>query len=241
MKFIKRISLFLSVAGIMFGAGSYLTLKAERFFYPNRYESNRFMKEQSGEYDYGSEKRADGLNDAGNREDSDDASGNGGKSTTEEQVIEAIVDDDLVVTADTTYLVEEVNLADGTVTEKEEPIPGKYIGLDRESLIAELAVYESTPALSDLQKGFESIELTMFSKNKIVVCKYYRNEEEEPGYYLMVEDHYVVVYERDGKTLYMTTEILLENLEESLQTEIIRGKYMEDEQSLYNFLESYSS
>lgn len=241
MKFIKRIGLFLSVAGIMFGAGSYLTIKAERFFYPNRYESNRLAKENSDGYDYKSGKRTDSLNDAGNKEKSDDAGGDDDEGIVEEQVIEAIVDDDLVVTADTIYLVEEVNLADGTVTEKEEPIPGKYIGLDRESLINELASYESTPALSDLQKGFESIELTMFSKNKIVVCKYYRKEEEEQGYYLMVEDHYVVVYEQDGKTLYMTTEILLENLEESLQTEIIRGKYMEDEQSLYNFLESYSS
>lgn len=245
MKFIKRIGLFLSVAGIMFGAGSYLTLKAERFFYPNRYESNRFAKEKYDEYDHGydykSEKKADSLNNAGNKANGDDAGENGDVSIAEEQVIEAIVDNDLVVTADTIYLVEEVNLADGTVTEKEEPIPGKYIGLDRESLINELDIYESTPALSDLQKGFESIELTMFSKNKIVVCKYYRSEEEEQGYYLMVEDHYVVVYEQDGKTLYMTTEILLESLEETLQDEIIRGKYMEDEQSLYNFLESYSS
>lgn len=245
MKYIKRIGLFLFVAGIMFGAGSYMTLKAERFFYPNRYESNRFTKEKSDEYDHGydykSEKRADSLNNSGNKENGDDAGGSDDINIAEEQVIEAIVDDDLVVTADTIYLVEEINLADGTITEKEEPIPDKYIGLDRESLINELAVYESTPALSDLQKGFESIELTMFSKNKIVVCKYYRTEEEESGYYLMVEDHYVVVYEQDGETLYMTTEILLENLEESLQTEIIRGKYMEDEQSLYNFLESYSS
>ena len=241
MKFVKRIGLFLSVAGIMFGAGSYLTLKAERFFYPNRYESNRFMKKESDEYDYKSGKRADSLNDGGNKENGDNTGGDDDESVVEEQVIEAIVEDDLVITANTIYLVEEVNLADGTVTEKEEPIPSKYIGLDRESLINELAVYESTPAFSDLQKGFESIELTMFSKNKIVVCKYYRSEEEEQGYYLMVEDHYVVVYEQDGKTLYMTTEILLENLEESLQTEIIRGKYMEDEQSLYNFLESYSS
>lgn len=246
MKFIKRIGLFMSVAGIMFGAGSYLTLKAERFFYPNRYESNRFAKENSGEYDHGYDEisgvSTDDLNDAGNKGNDDGANRNGDKSIAKEQIIEAIVDDNLVVRADTIYLIEEVNLADGTVTEKEEPIPDKFIGLDRESLINELAVYESTPALTDLQKGFESIELTMFSRNKIVVCKYYRSEEEqEQGYYLMVEDHYVVVYEQDGKTLYMTTEILLENLEESLQAEIIEGKYVEDEQSLYNFLESYSS
>lgn len=241
MKFVKRIGFLLFTAGIMFGAGSYLTLKAERFFYPNRYESDRYVKEQSEEYE---ERSGDGADDP----DSTDHAGNivetgdtGRERHKEEQVIEAIVEEDPVVTANTIYLVEEVNLTDGTVAEKEEPLPVKYIGLDRESLIRELESYEDTPALTDLQRGFESIELTMFSRDQIVVCKYYRSKEEEQGYYLMVADHFVVVYEQDGKTLYMTTEILLENLEESLQNEIMKGKYMEDEQSLYNFLESYSS
>ena len=39
----------------------------------------------------------------------------------------------------------------------------------------------------------------------------------------------------------MNTDILLENLSTELQEEIIQGKYMENEQALYNFLESYSS
>ena len=105
MKFIKRIGLFMSVAGIMFGAGSYLTLKAERFFYPNRYELNRFTGEKSDEYGNGykheSAKGADDLNVIKNKENGDDASRNGDKSIVEEQVIEAIVEDELVVTDDT--------------------------------------------------------------------------------------------------------------------------------------------
>ncbi len=57
----------------------------------------------------------------------------------------------------------------------------------------------------------------------------------------MVADHFVIVYEKDKKTIHTNTDILLESLSEELQTEIIRGKYIENEQELYNFLESYSS
>ena len=57
----------------------------------------------------------------------------------------------------------------------------------------------------------------------------------------MVADHFVVVYEADKKTLYLNTDILLDSLQDSLQAEIIQGKYVENEEDLYNFLESYSS
>ena len=57
----------------------------------------------------------------------------------------------------------------------------------------------------------------------------------------MVADHFVIVYEEDKKTIHMNTDILLEGLSEELQTEIIGGKYIENEKELYNFLESYSS
>ena len=202
MKIIRRISLFCVTAGIMFGAGSYATLKAEQFFYPNKYEQ---QKENTG------------------------------------QVIETAVEKAPVITADTLYLIEEIDLANGTVAEKEEPVPVKYIGLDRIGLIEELKSYDQNPALSDLKLGFQTIELSSFSKDRVVICKYYRLEEEDNGFYLMVADHFVVVYESYKETIHMNTDILLTSLNESLQKEIIRGKYIEDERALYNFLESYSS
>ncbi len=213
MKVIKRISLFFVMAGFMFSAGSYATLKAEQFFYPNKY----------GETGNG----AAALYQDGEK--------------TKEQVIETAVEKASVITADTVYLIEEVNLSDGTIQEKEEEIPVKYIGLDREELLGELEAYERNPALSDLKLGFQNIELSSFSRDRVVVCKYYRPDPEEEGFYLMVADHFVIVYEKDKKTIHTNTDILLESLSEELQTEIIRGKYIENEQELYNFLESYSS
>ena len=164
-----------------------------------------------------------------------------GEEEAREQDIEAAVEQAPVITVDTIYLIEEVNLSDGTIVEKEEPIPVKYIGLDRLAFIEELEAYDRNPALSDLKLGFQNIELSSFSKERVVICKYYRPEPEEKGFYLMVADHFVIVYEEDKKTIHMNTDILLEGLSEELQTEIIGGKYIENEKELYNFLESYSS
>lgn len=213
MKVVKRISLFFVMAGIMFSAGSYATLKAEQFFYPNKYG--------------GAGNGTGALYQDGEK--------------TKEQVIETAVEQIPVITADTIYLIEEVNLSDGTIQEKEEVIPVKYIGLDRQSLLEELAAYDRNPALSDLKRGFQNVELSSFSKDRVVICKYYRTEPEEEGFYLMVADHFVIVYEKDKKTIHTNTDIVLESLSEDLQREIIRGKYIENEQELYNFLESYSS
>ena len=57
----------------------------------------------------------------------------------------------------------------------------------------------------------------------------------------MVVDNYVVVYLEDRETVYMDTDILLTELPEELQQEIIQVMFIPDEESLYNFLENYSS
>ena len=221
MKLIRRISLFLILSGIMLGLGGYAALKAEQFFYPNRYkvrETPNHIIQQT---------QADG--------------------DIQEQIIETAVAEIPVVTADTIYLVEEVDLTDGTVHEQEESIPVKYIGLDRERLVAELESYDMNPPLTELERGFETIELTAFSKDRVVICKYYKLEKAEEeeiignGYYLMVADHIIVVYREDKQTLYMNTDILLESINDALQAEIIQGKYLETEEEVIHFLESYSS
>ena len=216
MKALRRISLFLVMSGVMLGLGGYGALKAEQFFYPNRYQPDR----------------ADGRTQAAQPDTIE--------SPAEEQIIETAVGQAPVVTADTTYLLEEVNLNDGTIREKEESVPVKYIGLDREGLLEELEIYDDNPPLSELELGFETIELTAFSKDRVVICKYYKPEIQ--GFYLMVADHFVVVCRGDDRrTPYISTEIVLEDLSDALQAEIIQGKYMENEDEVYTFLESYSS
>lgn len=220
MKLVKRISFFMTLSGIMLGLGGWGALKAEDFFYPNRYSHGTTQPKRS-------------VYESVRSQSSEE-------SAEEEQVIETAVAENAVVNADTLYLVEQVDLGKGTVTEQEEPVPVMYIGLNREELLEALSSYDTNPPLSELQQGFETIELTSFSKDRVVVCKYYK-EKEEKGFYLMVADHFIVVYEEDRQSLYMNTDILLERLPDSLQREIMVGKHVESEEELYQFLESYSS
>ena len=57
----------------------------------------------------------------------------------------------------------------------------------------------------------------------------------------MAEEGYVAVYHADRKTLYASTDILLDTLPQDLQTEITEGKLITSEEQLYSFLENYSS
>lgn len=219
MKLLRRISLFIISSSVMLAVGGYTALKAEQFFYPNRFRAQEDpVRAQRQTYE---------------------------ENAVNEQVIEAAAEQFSVVTADTAYLIEEVDLTDGSIEEREESIPVKYIGLDREKLLQELEIYDDNPPLAELERGFETAELTAFSKDRVVICKYYRPQEEkkqeDPGFYLMAADHFVVVYYADKETVYINTEILLENLSDALKAEIIQGKYMATEDEVYTFLESYSS
>lgn len=217
MKLVKRISLFMALSTVMLGLGGWGALKAEEFFYPNRYHR-------------GTEGGSTQIRDEKGEEEEEEA----------EQIIETAAADIPVVTADTKYLVELVDLDLGTVTESEEAVPVMYIGLNREELLEAISAYDKNPPLTEQEKGFETIELTSFSKDRVVVCKYYKEKRPE-GFYLMVADHFIVVYEEDRSTLYMNTDILLDLLPDSLQREIMEGKYVASEEELYLFLESYSS
>lgn len=63
----------------------------------------------------------------------------------------------------------------------------------------------------------------------------------EDCYYLKEVNGYVVVYLSDKKTAYEYTDIEFDGLPSSLQEEIRNGKYIEDSEALYGFLENYSS
>ncbi len=228
MKLVGRIGLFVILSCVMLGIGAAGALKLEQFFYPNR-----FFPDGAG-YAGGQTYAAQPVYDAGQ---------DGGGQEWGEQIIEASAGQAFVVSADTRYVVREIDLNDGSMTESEQSVPLPYIGLNRDRLAEELEDYDSNPPLTELERGFEAIELSAFSKDRVVVCKYYRPEEEDAGegYYLMVNDHVITVYHGDRRTVCMETDIMLESLPYSLQAEIMHGKYLETEEEVYHFLESYSS
>ena len=151
------------------------------------------------------------------------------------------VGDSHVVTANTKYIVQQYDILKQQLTQAEEPAPDKFIGLDRQKLAQEIEDYNRNPSLTDQEKGFTYMELVSFSDDKVVVKKSYEPKEETKGFFLINENHYVVVYDHTLSQVFMNTDILVEGLPEKLQQEIINMKYIQDEGELYNFLESYSS
>lgn len=144
-------------------------------------------------------------------------------------------------TCDTICIYENVDKKDGTVSYEEERIPGKYIGMNRIEL--ERALYDDSKNLSlkDKERGFESQHLELFSQEKIIIVRIYDSTPEETGFYIMAVNHEIRVYKKDKTTLYFKTDLHLSDLPETVQQEIIEGKYMDSEIAIYHFLESYSS
>lgn len=63
----------------------------------------------------------------------------------------------------------------------------------------------------------------------------------EDCFFLMEVNGYVAVYMSDRETVYEYTDISVSELPHILQNEIKNGKYIENMEALYGFLENYSS
>lgn len=161
------------------------------------------------------------------------------KEEPESPVLEVDYQAEPVITADTSYVVLSYDALSGSMQESEETPPDKYIGLSREKLEEELKEYKDSPSLTDLEKGFTGIELISFSPFRVVIRKSYEREEE--GFYLVNQNNNIVVYDKSLTHIYMDTGIKVEELPWSIQSEIMHMKYIETENELYTFLESYSS
>lgn len=65
--------------------------------------------------------------------------------------------------------------------------------------------------------------------------------QEAYRYLLVEEDGVLIVYEKDGKTVLLETNIKLHGLDEETRQQLHEGIWITDEEELYDFLESYSS
>ncbi len=226
MRFVKRISLFFIYPLFMYALGFVSNMLIMEYFYPG--EPTLRLSEQIDQTEKTNQNME--LQEL---------------SHVEKQ--EVAVVDRPIITANTQYNIQKYDITTGLLEEEKTIAPDKFIGMNRERLIEELDEYNQSPPLTELNEGFRYIELVSFSPIKIVVKKSYESIEEETsqesmnGYFLLNDNHYVVVYDHKLENVYMNTGILVEDLPETLQNEIIRMKYIENEGELFNFLESFSS
>ena len=146
-----------------------------------------------------------------------------------------------VITNKTVYILEKYNKDNDSLEEEYLSIPVEFLGLNREGLLEYIKNYEKNPDYHDIDMGFVSYDLLSFSRECIVLRKTYMTKQDSTKYFLVSEDKYVTVYYSDLKTVYMYTDIKIENLPENIGNEITKGKYVKDVEELCNFLESYSS
>lgn len=161
-------------------------------------------------------------------------------AVSENEITPALQSEELI-TADTKLIVVEHDLESGEDIISENTIPIKYIGLNRERFIEEMEIYEISPALSDIKKGFRSLSVVSFSGKEITLQKNYVKSTVQMHFYIVSKDNKLVVYYEDMETVFLTTEISTDSLPTDVRLEILNKKYFETEEELYNFLESYSS
>lgn len=256
MKIWKNFSMLFLYPVLLLGTGFLGGVSFVNYFYPGLNQSQLNVKTEEVEWQQISgnldeedavEQNASQVkseatveeDDSANLMEADSAENQDIQDNVEESVQTTILRDNL--NADTAYVLEETDMRNDTVVETTWKLPAKYIGMNREEFLEAMEAYEASPPLEELERGFVSLEVLSFSPQKVVVQMNYEYTQPGESFYLMVEDNYVVVYQEDMQTVYMDTDILLKELPEELQQEIIQVMYIPDEESLYDFLENYSS
>lgn len=220
MKVIKSIGLFLVYTSTMLLLGFWGGVQTTRFFYPGESGVQR-------PFNVG-DPAAEHLESAEPSEEMPEE-------------IREVSQQRETLYVDTEYVLLETDVLRETEVETTWKLPHQYVGLDREQFLTAMENYENYPPLSEMERGFVSLEVLSFSRERVVVRMNYRYVQPGEGFYLAVQNHEVVVYLEDQETVYINTGIMLENLPEDLQLEIIEMLYVEGEGNLYNLLESYSS
>ena len=145
------------------------------------------------------------------------------------------------ITADTTYMILEKDINTGNISKNLSPIPEKYIGLTREQFLEHLEDLEANPPLTELERGFVSLELVAFSPIQVEIQMNYQEVKPTGIFYIMVYDHKLLVMLEDKKTVFLATEISVSELPAEVQQDVMRGLFIPNELALYDFLENYTS
>ncbi|MCM1025182.1 MAG: hypothetical protein NC432_02025 [Roseburia sp.] len=256
MKFVKGISLFFIYPVFLLCLGFYAGVRSSHFFYPGERLYTEIPSLESPilpeEDDRGEGALAGGEPSAVGRETDSAAWENDRTAEEKDQTgnLAAMREDGSVLAAaavsetlsvETEYVLEERDMAGNTTVETTWRLPDRYVGMNREQFLQAMEVYEAAPPLSELERGFVSLEVLSFSREKVVVQMNYRYVLPSSSFYLAAYDNEVIVYLEDRETVYIETGISLEELPEELQREIIQMLWIEDEEALYDFLEAYSS
>ncbi len=158
----------------------------------------------------------------------------------DEPVVEAAVREERL-NADTLYIVMEKNMDTDDVVQTSTRIPAKYIGMTMEQFLENIEDYVANPPLKELERGFVNAEVLSFSTKQVEVLMNYQYVQPTGSFYIVLYDNQVLVMLEDKKTVFQETEITMSDLPEEVQQDILYGLFIPNEESLYDFLENYTS
>ena len=239
MKFVKGIGLFFIYPLTMLAIGFYAGVETYRFFYPGveRY-SEEFPPEADTEpivekaiWDDEPESGINTVVEENTKKLN---------ASDDEEALEAASSSETLYVG-TQYVLAETDINRHTVVETSWSLPDKYVGMNREQFLNAMEIYQSSPPLKELERGFVGLEVLSFSRERVVVQMNYSYVQPSASFYLAVYNNEVIVFLDDRETVYIETKIRLDSLPEELQQEIIQMMLVESEEELYNFLETYSS
>lgn len=121
----------------------------------------------------------------------------------------------------------------------------KTIGICLFTVILTVCIFGSVIILNALserqQNEMEIADATEMQTEESPQLAESMQVQEAYRYLLVEEDGVLIVYEKDGKTVLLETNIKLHGLDEETQKQLHEGIWITDEEELYDFLESYSS
>lgn len=142
---------------------------------------------------------------------------------------------------DTIYQVENYDAVKEQTTTEYVTLPEELVGYTRDEVDAYYKKYMNNLPVEEFLNGLQSIGVSNFSAERLVVHKVYDNSKVEYRYYLIAVDGEVVVYYGDKKTVYEYTGILTDTLSAEEQAALKQGVEIKDEDALFGVLENYSS
>ncbi|MBQ8147364.1 MAG: hypothetical protein IJ040_01080 [Lachnospiraceae bacterium] len=143
---------------------------------------------------------------------------------------------------ESTVVITECYDAHGHLTGRQETLAGtELLGNNRLDMVLYAGSYLEQASEEELQAGLERVELEAYSSDSITLAKYYGEPVESEGYFIGVKDNAVIVYLEDRSEVYEYTNIEMWTLPEAVQSQLVEGIYVDNEQELFDFLQTYSS
>lgn len=142
---------------------------------------------------------------------------------------------------DTIYQIENYDAVKEQTTTEYVTLPEDLVGYTREEVDEYFKKYMDNLPVEEFLNGLQSIGVSNFSDERLVVHKVYDSSKVEYRYYIIAVDGEVVVYYGDKKTIYEYTGIATDTLSAEEQSALKQGVEIEDEDALFGVLENYSS